>query len=694
MASFSTVSYDAAGKSLSTQQLLAWQSSTIVSQSATTVRLTIRDGGALGLPGDYDLVLTGTFTIVGGILSGGIVTGIAGSLPGLNVEMANLTGLSISLAPLLVPGTPPVLTNPSIVAAFSGADFVTGGILNDTLQGFGGNDTLNGNGGTDKIYGGGGDDIILSQGGLGTIDGGSQIDTLRTSSNIGLRDFTLMTLTAMECLEIVGPQVRARFTSDQIGDASLGKISDVFGVSTVASPNQTRYLEVVGSQTDLRNVIFHNWGTRGEVHLVGTSGVDVIHGSQVADFVEMTGQSLDQVFAEGGDDQFISSISNGGGSYNGGLGTDTFVVKPNTSLSGISDHQTAAFVSVERLKIIGNVQAILSSESFTTTNFFTVDTTGAFNGNIDVVGSNTDLSHVGFIGPTDLVHFRLSGTSGADVMIGSALDDVFFGSVGSDIINGGSSGSHDRVDYSQSDAGVSVVLGNFNVPQNGHAERDTLISIEDVRGSNFSDSLFGNGSNNNLYGGLGNDLLNGAPGDDFLYGENGNDILIGGDGADWLFGGANTDTANYSKNRAGVTVSLLTNRSSGALEGAGDRLSSIENLVGSNFDDVLVGNFQHNTLNGGLGSDRINGGSGNDVLIGGAGADVFVYDTASFGIDTINDFSNGFEKLDFTALGLNYTSFIVTPDGEEGGDTLLSLGGDSIRLLNVLSTTIDQADFV
>jgi Ca2+-binding RTX toxin-like protein len=691
MAIFSALGYNVAGKSLSAQQLLAWQSSTIVSQSATIVRLTVRDGGALGLPGDYDLVLTGSFNVVAGVLTGGTVNGITGSLPGSNVGIANVTGLAISLAPLLVPGTPPGLTNPSIVAAFSGADFVTGGILNDTLQGFGGNDTLNGNGGTDKIYGGGGDDIILSQGGLGTIDGGSQIDTLRTSSNIGLRDFMLMTLTAMERLEIVGPQVRARFTSDQVGDAALGKIGDVFGVSTVASPNQTRYLEVVGSQTDLRNVTFHNWGTRGEVHLVGTSGVDVIHGSQVADFVEMTGQSLDRVFGEGGDDQFISSISNGGGSYDGGLGTDTFVVKPNNSLSGISDHQAAAFVSVEKLKIIGNVQAILGSESFTTTNFLIVDSTGAFNANIDVVGSNTDLSHVGFIGPTDLVHFRLRGTSGADIMIGSAFDDVFFGSAGSDIINGGSSGMHDRVDYSQSDAGVSVWLGNSNIPQGGHAAGDTLIGIEDVQGSGFGDYIVGNGLINNLYGGFGGDLLNGATGDDFLYGENGDDVLIGGDGADWLYGGANTDTANYSKNRAGVTVSLVTNRSSGALEGAGDRLSSIENVVGSNFDDVLVGNFHQNTLNGGLGSDRINGGSGNDILIGGAGADVFVYDTASFGIDTINDFSNGFELLDFTALGLNYSSFIVTQDGV---DTLLSLGGDSLRLVNVLATTIDQADFV
>jgi hypothetical protein len=43
--------------------------------------------------------------------------------------------------------------------------------------------------------------------------------------------------------------------------------------------------------------------------------------------------------------------------------------------------------------------------------------------------------------------------------------------------------------------------------------------------------------------------------------------------------------------------------------------SVIENLIGSNFDDVLIGNDADNRLNGSLGNDWIEGGLGNDVAV-------------------------------------------------------------------------------
>ncbi|QYO68827.1 calcium-binding protein [Leptolyngbya sp. 7M] len=116
-----------------------------------------------------------------------------------------------------------------------------------------------------------------------------------------------------------------------------------------------------------------------------------------------------------------------------------------------------------------------------------------------------------------------------------------------------------------------------------------------------------------LYGGLGADRLNGAEDDDFLYGEAGGDILSGGSENDFLDGGAAAD-----------------------------------NLNGGNGNDILVG------------------GAGNDTLTGGADADKFqfesntVFTRANFGIDTITDFVNDFDRvtLDKTTFGINDLSEI------------------------------------
>lgn len=60
-----------------------------------------------------------------------------------------------------------------------------------------------------------------------------------------------------------------------------------------------------------------------------------------------------------------------------------------------------------------------------------------------------------------------------------------------------------------------------------------------------------------------------------------------------------------------------------------DTLISIENLVGSDFNDTLVGK---------AGANVIEGGGGRDILTGG-GVDTFVYRSPTEGGDTITDFS-------------------------------------------------------
>ena len=159
--------------------------------------------------------------------------------------------------------------------------------------------------------------------------------------------------------------------------------------------------------------------------------------------------------------------------------------------------------------------------------------------------------------------------------------------------------------------------------------------------------------------------------DDTLLGGNGDDTLIGADGSNYLDGGAGNDTASYATAKAGVVVDLSQTGYQNT-QGAGlDKLVSIDNLIGSDFNDTLKGNDQDNILHGGL---------GDDTLTGGGGSDTFVWGKGETGHDTVTDFQGGHDTLDLSQLlqGLGATgntldeflSFKVTGSGNDLTSTI------------------------
>src|SRR5262245_62166481 len=94
-----------------------------------------------------------------------------------------------------------------------------------------------------------------------------------------------------------------------------------------------------------------------------------------------------------------------------------------------------------------------------------------------------------------------------------------------------------------------------------------------------------------------NDVVIAGGGNDTVYAYGGNDVLKGGGGADRLYGGNGTDTAAYSDSDEGVQVSLAAGAGAGGTA-EGDKLFDIENLSGSNYDDVLQGDGNDNALYG------------------------------------------------------------------------------------------------
>lgn len=238
------------------------------------------------------------------------------------------------------------------------------------------------------------------------------------------------------------------------------------------------------------------------------------------------------------------------------------------------------------------------------------------------------------------------GGLGADRLIGNSADNVLTGHYGNDIIDGGL-GSDTAAFLSRRSEYTITVSGQTVTVTHVAEGTDTITNVEFLRfsdmtlsvgpngdivtsggitlsgdltndtlnGTAFVDVLSGGGGNDVINGLGGDDTLNGGLGDDQVFGGDGNDILIGGSGVDLLDGGAGTDLANYFGAAAGVNVNLVAGTATG---GAGmDTLRGIENVRGTAFADILIGDNGNNVLRGSGGADILYGGAGNDSFYSG-----------------------------------------------------------------------------
>lgn len=93
------------------------------------------------------------------------------------------------------------------------------------------------------------------------------------------------------------------------------------------------------------------------------------------------------------------------------------------------------------------------------------------------------------------------------------------------------------------------------------------------------------------------------------------------------------DSVSYASATSAVSVNLAVSTAQATGGSGADTLISIENLIGSGFDDRLAGNADANVLNGGAGNDMLLAGGGNDTLIDGQGRNVIDGGT---GVDTLS----------------------------------------------------------
>jgi Ca2+-binding RTX toxin-like protein len=163
----------------------------------------------------------------------------------------------------------------------------------------------------------------------------------------------------------------------------------------------------------------------------------------------------------------------------------------------------------------------------------------------------------------------------------------------------------DLAAYVTSNAGVTIDLANATII-GGDAAGDTYTSIEGVLGSAHRDFLYGDVGTNAFLGSAGND------------------IIMGRGGADIISGDAGWDYALYTTSTAGVNINLTTGTNTGG-DAEGDIIQQIEGIIGSSYDDTLMGDNGTNILKGESGNDTLNGMGGNDLLYGGIGNDQYIY---------------------------------------------------------------------
>ncbi len=263
---------------------------------------------------------------------------------------------------------------------------------------------------------------------------------------------------------------------------------------------------------------------------------------------------------------------------------------------------------------------------------------------------------------------RLSGGLGNDFLFGGEDIDFLEGGAGADLLDGGD--GEDTAMYNNDPAGVIVDL-QAGEATDGFGNRDRLVGIEDALGSTGNDSFTGDLADNDFLGGKGDDTFNSSDGDD---------LFDGGEG---------TDAVIYLSHDAPIRVDLSKEQ---ATDGSGkkDTLKGIENIVGSAFNDRLVGNDQNNDIRGHDGQDVLDGqGGAQDLLFGNDGQDTVSYENdpagvtvdlgAGAGRDGVGgrDFYNSIESVTGSAHADVLTGD-ANPnllDGGPGDDTLIGHAG-------------------
>ncbi len=292
---------------------------------------------------------------------------------------------------------------------------------------------------------------------------------------------------------------------------------------------------------------------------------------------------------------------------------------------------------------------------------------------------------------------------------------------------------------------IDLVPGNYSLIGSTWGAIAYNTVIENARGGNGADELYGNTADNTLFGSGSGDVLRGGEGNDVLLGGNdivdandGNDVIYGEGGSDTIYCNAGDDTAYGGMGIADPNDSsdviyggkgsdaIYGNAGNDSLFGGGNAVDPLDSadviyagygadyVLGNGGDDTLYGGGSladpsdlGDTLNGGVGNDQLfgnggadnlNGAEGNDSLHGGLGDDSYVFGDGC-GVDTILLFEGsnapGGDLLviqsNINASGIVSVQDVLTrATYSDAGATIDLGGGCSVLIQGISALSVDD----
>ncbi|MGO1078633.1 calcium-binding protein [Inquilinus sp. CA228] len=370
-----------------------------------------------------------------------------------------------------------------------------------------GDDIMYGRGGDDYIDGGTGNDYVVGGAGADTLIGGTGIDTISYWDANGAG--VVVNLTTMKAS----------------GAGSEAQGDTISGFENIEGVNHDQGHDILTGSAGANSILGNGgndyiYGMAGNDTLEGGVGYDVIYGGDGNDTIQDLDQD-NQLYGGTGNDRIqAGSASN---MLDGGTGDDWLSCDPGTyQENAVNVLRGGAGAD----RIIGsfakNDTATYSEGTVGVTINLTTNVASGGNAQGDVLSAIEHL--VGSAGSDSL-----TANTGANTLDGGAGNDVLSGMDSNDLLRGGAGADRldgqfgiDTASYYSGTTGVLVSLAS-GLGSGGEAQGDTLFGIENVSGSQGSDSLYGNAGAN---------VLQGWNGSDALFGRAGKDTLTGGAGAD------------------------------------------------------------------------------------------------------------------------------------------------------------------
>lgn len=426
------------------------------------------------------------------------------------------------------------------------------------------------------------------------------------------------------------------------------------------------------------------------------TAVTINLGSQTEAFTIIGGNAGDTI--TGGSAGDTITAGTGADTVNGGAGNDTFVIVASDLASGESIDGGG---DTDTVRIDGGGTVDLSLATLTNVENVTLtDTTGT---NITVTAAQAALI-TSAAGTTDVVN--ISGNFNTDTALVKQLLDAGVEQVRwTSSVYGSATAIRNPSDATQfivtyNDTDVTRPFDYLRTTYNASGERVAQTQLFDTGLDNgvlqqlVFDPATGGVVSNTLTDTLGtrsfhtisNDFTNGVRShtrtiNDYNTATNTDDVIV-----DQYFDAGGV-----------ITLELQTDASPG---GTGKPWASVAREYVGGVTQIFRTTFDNGNQHvaGQAGAQNISGGTGNDSLIGGGGSDAFVFGTGVFGNDTVYDFVNGTDKLDFRARGIDTLAELqgaAATIANVGTNLVIDFGGgSSVKILNFNVASLDDTDFV